>query len=245
MNPTKLPAPVRHLDWEGCCNVRDLGGLRTLEGRETRSHALVRADALDHLTESGWDALWAHGVRTIIDLRNDDEIACDLTPRPDGVATLHLPHDCSEDSEFWDVWASGPQFGSPLYYGPHLTRFPERSARVVSAVARAAPGGVVVHCGIGRDRTGMLSALLLALVGVVPELIAADYELSADRLRSHWARRGEPDQGAMIEAFLQRKGLSASQIIVRLVSSAETRAALSAGGVDAHDLARLRARLLG
>jgi protein-tyrosine phosphatase len=234
----------RHLDWEGCCNVRDLGGLGTTDDRRTRRGALVRADALDRLTASGWEALWAHGVRTIIDLRNDDESIADLSPRPEALTTLHLPHDCAEDEAFWNEWGSGPQFGSPLYYRPHLLRFPERSARVVSAVARARAGGVVVHCGVGRDRTGMMSALLLALVGVAPELIAADYELSADRLRPHWARLGEPDQGPAIEAYLRGEGTSARELIVRLVSSPESVAALSAGGVDAGDLRLLRARLV-
>jgi protein-tyrosine phosphatase len=113
----------RHLDWEGCSNVRDLGGMLAAGGRRTRRGALVRADALDRLTAAGWAALEDHGVRTVIDLRNDDERGSDAAPRPARVETVHLPHDAVEDREFWDVWSSGPQYGTPLYYGPHLERF--------------------------------------------------------------------------------------------------------------------------
>src|SRR5665647_3883740 len=141
----------RHLDWEGCFNVRDLGGLRTSDGRETQWGRVVRADRLDRLTTAGWAALSAHGVRTVLDLRNDDERGTDFALRPSSVGTIHLPLDGTDDREFWDIWSSGPQFGTPLYYRPHLERFPERSAAVISAIARAEPGAVVFHCGGGRD----------------------------------------------------------------------------------------------
>ena len=70
----------------------------------------------------------------------------------------------------------------PHYYGAALERWPERAAAAVAAVARAEPGGVVVHCGLGRDRTGLVTMLLLALVGVAPQDIADDCELSTSRL---------------------------------------------------------------
>ena len=64
----------RNLDWEGCFNARDLGGLRTVDGRETRWGAVVRSESLDLLTPAGWSALRAYGIRTIVDLRNDHEL---------------------------------------------------------------------------------------------------------------------------------------------------------------------------
>jgi len=233
----------RHLDWEGCFNVRDLGGLRTTDGRRTLSGRVVRADALDALTASGWAALSAHGVRTVIDLRNDDERGIDAAPRPASVTTVHLPLDGSEDREFWDIWDSGPQFATPLYYGPHLQRFPERSAAVVSAVARAEPGGVVVHCASGRDRAGQVSMLLLALVGVAVEDIAADYALSAERLAARYAARGEPDQGPLVDAFLAHRGTSGAEIIAALVRDLDVEALLDAG-LTSQDVSVLQRRLL-
>jgi protein-tyrosine phosphatase len=155
-----------------------------------------------------------------------------------------VPHDGIEDREFWDVWSSGPQYGTPLYYGPHLARFPQHSARVVAVIARARPGGVAIHCGIGRDRTGMVAMLLLQLAGVAPRDIAADYALSAERVPALLARTGRDDDGPAIAAYLQRKGVTAGQAIERTLAAVDVEAALRAGGLTGADLAALRARLL-
>jgi len=72
-------------------NVRDLGGLPTLDGRFTRWGAIVRFDSLGALTEAGWSALVEHGVRTVIDLRNESERGADAAPRPPSLTTIHLP----------------------------------------------------------------------------------------------------------------------------------------------------------
>lgn len=133
-------------------------------GRETRWGAVVRADALDRLTATGWSALKAYGVRTIIDLRNDDERGPDVAPRP------------------------------------------------------TEPGGVVVHCGIGRDRTGLITLLLLALAGVAAEDIAADYE---------------------------REATSARDVITSLLASLDVVAYLRGGGLGDEALAALHARVIG
>jgi protein-tyrosine phosphatase len=234
----------RHLGWQGSFNVRDLGGLTTTDGRETRWRSAVRADDLSGLTAAGWGALTGHGVRTVIDLRNDDELTEDVAPRPDGVTTVHLPLDASENREFWDVWDSGPQFATPLYYGPHLERFPERTAAVISAIARAQPGGVAFHCVGGRDRTGQVAMVLLALLGVAPEEIAADYALSAERLPAKYAARGEEDQGQLIEAFLAGRGTSAEEVIGQTLIGIDLEGLLLHGGLTRDDLSALRARLL-
>jgi protein-tyrosine phosphatase len=234
----------RHLDWEGCFNARDLGGLSTADGRRTRWGRIVRADALDGLTATGWAALSGHGVRTVIDLRNDDELGADVAERPASVDTVHLPLDASEEREFWDVWDSGPQFGTPLYYRPHLERFPERSAAVISAIARARPGGVAVHCAGGRDRTGQITMLLLSLVGAAPEDIAADYELSAKRLASRYAARGEEDQGPLLEAFLADRGTAARELIIKTLTDVDIEACLLDAGLTGQDVRALRRRLL-
>ena len=137
----------------------------------------MRARSLDDLTDDGWAVLHELGVRTLIDLRNDDERAA--APAPPGITAVHLPLDGSDDREFWDEWAADWRFGTPVYYAPHVARFPERSLGVLTAIAYARPGGVLFHCMGGRDRTGMVTMLVLSLVGVAPEDIAADYELSA------------------------------------------------------------------
>lgn len=229
----------RHLDWDGCVNVRDLGGLPTSDGRTTRWGAAVRADALDRLTAEGWSQLWQHGVRTVVDLRNDDEIRPDLAPRPAELETVHLPLDGIDHREFWDYWSSGPQFGTPLYYGPFLRRFPKRTGAVVGAIARARPGGVVFHCGIGRDRTGLITLVLLSLVGVSIDDMVADYALSAGRLRPLIG-----EQGSEVERYMAEQGTSLREAIDSTLDGIDLAAYLRAGGVTDDELAALRARLL-
>jgi protein-tyrosine phosphatase len=236
--------PDRHLEWSGCWNARDLGGLQTASGQITRWRAVVRADTLDGLTANGWSAVWEHGVRTIIDLRNDDEIGEDAAPRPASITTIHLPLDGNDDREFWDVWDSGPQFGTPLYYGPHLERFPDRTAAVLAAIANAAPGGVAFHCGGGRDRAGQIAMVLLGLVGVAPSDIAADYILSYERLPARYAARGERDQGPQLAAFLADKGTTAAELIIETLDTLDIQALMRTGGLTDETLNALRERCL-
>jgi protein-tyrosine phosphatase len=229
------PSVSRHLDWQGCFNARDLGGLPLVDGGETRWGQLIRSDSLDQVE---WSVVRDYGVRTVIDLRNDDERAA--APKH----ALHIPLDVSEDREFWDVWASGWQFGTPLYYGPHLERFPERSAAVLRAIARAEPGGVVFHCGGGRDRVGQIAMLVLALAGVSAEHIAADYALSYERLPALYAARGEEDQRPSIEAHLAERGTTVEEVLIDTLRSIDVEEVLRAGGSTDEELAAVRSRLL-
>src|SRR4051794_2307251 len=223
----------RHLPWDGCANVRALGGRPAAGGRTVRRGAIVRADALDRLSAEGWAALDAHGVRTVIDLRNDDELAEDAAPRPAGLTTLHRPLDGVEDTEFWKDWHGRPEFGTPIYYGPFLRRFPERTAAVFTAIAAAEPGGVAVHCGVGRDRTGLICILLLALAGVPAEAIAADYALSEARVP--FGRVGD---------FYERAGTTPEAVVAELLAGLDVEAYLRRAGVTAGELAAIRRRML-
>ena len=85
----------RHLDWPGCANVRDLGGLRTADGRTTRWRSVIRSDSLDRLTPAGWEALEGYGVQTVIDLRNDIEREAD--PYACGLAVVAVPIEDDSD----------------------------------------------------------------------------------------------------------------------------------------------------
>jgi protein-tyrosine phosphatase len=233
----------RHLDWDGCLNVRDLGGLRTADGRETRWGAVVRSDAPDQLSPKGWAALREHGIRTIVDLRNDEERAVEPEPLAAGLTMVHEPIDDIDDIEFWRYCRDNRLDGTPLYYLPFLERAgkAERCAAVVAAIARAEPGGVLVHCGIGRDRTGLITLLLLALVGVSPEDIAADYELSHDRLEPLRVGLGGPSA----REALARRNTSASEVIEATLASIDVASYLRDAGLGDEELRAIRARLLG
>lgn len=233
----------RHLEWEGCFNTRDLGGLPAAGGRFTAPGAVVRTDAVERLTEKGWLQLWEYGVRTVVDLRNPDEYGADAAPRPPGLTTLALPLAPPQDGGApAGLWSTGIQ-GTPLHYPQLLAQFPQRTARVVRALALAEPGGVAVHCVAGRDRTGLVSLLLLALAGVPAAAIAADYELSAERLPGLFAAVGEPDRRAELEAPLRRAGTTAAAAVVAAVTSLDPVEHLRAGGLSNAEIQAARSRL--
>jgi len=161
----------RVLAWDGCVNVRDLGGLPLQGGGETRYGVVVRADSIRALTERGWQALLDYGVRSAIDLRAADELAADAPGHPP-IPVVHAQL-ASSDLD-WRSLREG-------YLGV-LERSRLEFASVFGLLARA-EGPVVVHCQGGRDRTGLVVALLLALAGVDRETIAADHALS----EQNWA----------------------------------------------------------
>ncbi|WP_436530440.1 tyrosine-protein phosphatase [Actinoplanes sp. HUAS TT8] len=229
----------RHLDWPGCLNVRDLGGLPLSKeaggsGR-TRRGAVVRADSLDRLTSQGWAALHDHGIRTVVDLREDDEREAVVT-RPPGLTVVTVALDDNADSAFWYGVIDDDIDGTPLYYRPFLDRKAARCVEALRAVARAEPGGVVIHCGIGRDRTGLIALLLLALAGVPADAIAADYALSGDRLRRHF---GDVDP---VVTRLAERGTTIAEVVTELLND-DVEARLRAAGLGSGDVDALRTRL--
>ncbi len=204
----------------------------------------MRADGLSRLTDKGWSALVDHGIKTVIDLRNDDELDADVAARPASVHTVHLPLDDIEDRDFWEhVW-SNELDGSPLYFRLFLERKHLQCAAAVKAIVNARPGGVVFHCGRGRDRTGLVALLVLELAGVSPEDIVADYELSTERVRLLDAALGEHDQGSEIAEILRRKKTSAEELILDLLGTGEIEEQLRSGGLALGDVEALRTRFL-
>jgi len=176
-------------------------------------------------------------------LRHDAERQSDITPRPAQLTTVHVPLEDLGDTEFWEYWGQGLNC-TPLYYRPFLDRNLERCAAAIAAIAHARPGGVLVHCGVGRDRTGLIALLLLTFVGVAPDDIATDYELSTERLRPLFARLGEDDQDVKIQELLRRQNATARTSIRDTLASLDVNAYLHAGGLSDNDLAAVRARLL-
>lgn len=241
---------TRDLDWPNCVNARDLGGLPTVGGGTTRRGAVVRSDGLDRLNDQGWRALEAYGVRTIVDLRN--EIERDAEPYTCGLDVVHAPVEDDTDVEFIAQWRP---FSSPHYYAAALERWPDRTAAAVAAVARAGPGCVVLHCGMGRDRTGLVSMLLLAVAGVAAGDIADDYELSTARLppldRDRLLRtpsrvnaRSMPELEDDLERERRRRErMSDRDAILATLASLDVAGYLRAAGLSDEDLHAVRARL--
>jgi protein-tyrosine phosphatase len=176
---------TRDLVWDGCLNVRDLGGLPTEDGGMTRFGSVVRADNVRKLSEGGWTALLDYGVTTIVDLRLADELAED-PPRELDLEVVHVPV-FDGDPAFWAaldarLGATDAVAHKREAYLATLDRWRDRFGAAFAAVADARPGIVVVHCAGGKDRTGLVSALLLRNAGVGIDDIAADYQLAEERL---------------------------------------------------------------
>ncbi len=221
----------RRLTWDGCTNVRDLGGLSTIDGRVTRWGAVVRSDHPAKLTAAGWSALYEHGIRTIITLATDGnrEDMPDTAPRPSDLVSIRCAVEDFTDTEFVEQWVITELCCTPLYYRDALKRWPERHVAVIEAVARARPGGVLIHCRRGNDRTGIVTLLLLALVGVAPGEILADYELSPDSER---------------DMLLAREHTTTRETILTTLAQLDVEQYLRAGGLSPVDLTAVRTRLL-
>ncbi|MGW3044813.1 tyrosine-protein phosphatase [Kitasatospora sp. NPDC001159] len=231
----------RTLAWDGCLNVRDLGGLPTASGRLTARGAIARADNLDRLTREGWGALLDHGVRTVIDLRNAEEYK-PLLPLPEGVELIRVPLDELAGPAWWNVY--GRLDGTPLALRPYLDHCPHAAAALVTAIADARPGGLVVHCGAGRDRTGLATLLLLALAGVDRAAIAEDYLLSSPNVRPLYGMLGLPDPYQRIDAVLTEAGTSAEAVLESTLDGLDPAGYLLAAGVTPARIAAVRERLL-
>jgi protein-tyrosine phosphatase len=238
---------ARRLAWEGVLNARDLGGYPTAEGGETRWGVVVRSDTLSSLTEAGRAALIAYGVRSIIDLRRPNEVQefphAFTVGDTHGIRYTNIP--------FQDP--ASPEEAEPevlaLIYARMLDRFQARVAAVMTAIGQAPSGGVLVHCAGGKDRTGLVSALLLSLAGVEPRIIAADYALSAEYLRPReeaYLRDG-PGERAERERNVALYSPTAEVMIETLDHLASryggVQPYLLDAGVSPDDIARIRRRL--
>jgi hypothetical protein len=178
-----------------------------------------------------------------VDLREDDERSAAVA-RPAGIKVAHVPLDDTADADFWYRCIDDDIDGTPLYYEPFLESKAERCVAAVAAVARAEAGGVVVHCGIGRDRTGLVSLLLLALAGVTPGAIVADYALSGERLRRHFAEVRSADDDP-VAVRLALRGTTVAQALHALLARLDVEAHLHAAGLTTEDRQAVRARLVG
>ncbi|SNT01356.1 Protein tyrosine/serine phosphatase [Asanoa hainanensis] len=155
------------LDWPDCTNVRDLGGLATTDGRRIRSEALLRSDGHHKLTADTVAAIRAGGVRRIVDLRWARENT--KWPSPFGGDPRYVNAPLIGDGDYEIL---------PDTYAALLDHNRPQIGAAFRAVAEAPPGGVVVHCHAGADRTGVLVALLLLVAGVAEDDIADDYALT-------------------------------------------------------------------
>ena len=245
----------RTITWDGCVNVRDLGGIPTEDGAVTRFGSVIRSDNLGGLTRDGWRALADHGVSRIVDLRWPEERAEDpprdvdmdvvhvsvLGPSihddPAFTASLHAHLDSVDDIADHYAWS----------YVEFLERNRSSFGAALAAVADA-EGPVVFHCMGGKDRTGLLAALILRLAGVSAEVASDDYALSGDNLAPTRAPWVELATDAEDRARRLKLGATPAAAMRRVIEEMERRYGgvegyAEAAGVAPDQIERLRARL--
>jgi protein-tyrosine phosphatase len=182
----------RQVELEGCHNFRDLGGYPTREGARLRWRVLFRSDALHHLTAADVVRLRDEiGLGHVVDLRSSGEVAIDGCGRlaAEDVRIHHLPL-------FDGAGTASADLGARITLSDRYFLMTEHAkrpiARVIQTLAEAeAP--VVYHCAAGKDRTGVVSAVLLGLLGVADEIIVADYAATRENLEAIVARLMESE----------------------------------------------------
>jgi protein-tyrosine phosphatase len=182
----------------GALNFRDVGGLPA-SGGVTRDGVLFRSGNLARVGEAGRTALHGLGVRSIVDLREDDEIAFEPTDLGDlPIAVQRVPLFAGSLASFFEADVTLGALYRALIDGS--------GAAIVDVVRRVvADAPVLVHCTVGKDRTGVVVALTLAAAGVEEEAIISDYARTEALL--------PPERNARVLSYLQRSHPEARNLV--------------------------------
>jgi protein tyrosine/serine phosphatase len=249
-------APRRSLAWDGCFNVRDLGGLETASGGRTRPGMVVRADNVRRLKDAGWQAALDHVVRRVVDLRFENEVPGE----PDAhaavevvIVPLRTGHDPEASRAFEQALLESDDLASVFAAGyiRMLEDLEERIGRAAAAIAETPPDdAVVVHCFAGKDRTGIVVALLLSLAGVPDEIIAADYAASdpgVAALSTPWFESARDETELEIRRRVSTSPYATMMAVLAWLheSAGGAEGYLRSAGVTDAQLDALRARLVG
>ncbi|SNT65319.1 Protein tyrosine/serine phosphatase [Asanoa hainanensis] len=235
--------PNRSYPLDGVFNFRDIGGYAGHDGRTVRWRQVFRSDSVHRVDPAALPSL---GVRTVIDLRRPREVARDgrVVDYP-GLSYQHIHPEHPE----WT--AAGPDETIDRFIADRYRELADIGTAGIAAalkvIADPTAGPVVVHCVAGKDRTGVVCALTLSLLGVADDDVAADYALStaASQRFSAWLRAALPDAEVPPTPFM------ASPATAMLLFLAELRdrhgsieGYATHAGLTTDDLAALRSHLL-
>jgi len=219
MQQEELHHPKRDLSLQAAENVRDLGGYRTVDGDRTCFGRFVRSGDMDQLTAADRATLITHGVGTVVDLRMKWEIAEKPNVFSDSEEVNFLVHDFWGDR--FDDYRSSDRTASPAkkladLYCAGLTKSGFVMAEIMQTFADSSQHGYAFHCRSGKDRTGLVAAVLLAIARVPEQTICADFALTSVYLNTEavnpidastpgaWQRGCEPETMERTLEFLAR-----------------------------------------
>jgi protein-tyrosine phosphatase len=238
-----MPNTERLLAFPSLLNARDLGGYPTLDGSQTRWRSLLRSDDLAQLTPQGVQALADFGVRTVVDLRWAEEI--DLNPSP--IATqapqIRYVHASllADSPARWRELSRGCE--KEMWKCVVLERARTELAGVLRVIASAPAGPLLFHCVAGKDRTGLIAAVMLTLADVRPEYIASDYAKSTQMLENAYLERYKnvDPQDVLENVRCPEEGVH--NMLAYLERQGGIREYFQDIGLNEMEMARLRARL--
>ena len=190
--------PDRVIKINNAQNVRDLGGYTTNDGRQTRWGSLVRSGDMDQLTKADQDFLIDYGINTVIDLRMKWEIADAPNVFSRSQRVNFVMHDFWGDR--FDDYRSkrkkvAPEVKLSDLYRSGLIESGFIMADIMRTIADSLNNGFAFQCRSGKDRTGMVAAILLAVAGVPNDVICADYALTASLVETD--KNVDPKQPGM------------------------------------------------
>ena len=160
-------------------------------GGVTRQRVLIRSDRLGNLAPASREAIKAYGVATVLDLRSESEVLGSPSPFAAGSDPRYLHRILIDDANMTRIGDAQSMFDRYLHI---IDNRPQGFRDVFNAIAEA-EDGVLFHCYAGKDRTGLVAAMLLDLAGVPPDQIAADYAETDQQLAQQyeaWIKEAEP-----------------------------------------------------
>ena len=221
-------AAMRHWQLPDAHNIRDLGGYPRAAGGITQWRRLLRGEALHHLRAESVAALVDNDLTLVIDLRGPHETT--LTPHPFRDHTTIAYRNIVLFDALAPIAMSETPFDMAQRYCDALDECGPQLAEVLRAIIAAPPGIVMFHCTAGKDRTGIVAALLLLIAGVDRSDIASDYALTAaavdmiDQLRQRALDAGaQPDH-------IERVLASDARTMLVMLDHLDT----AHGGIDAY-----------
>jgi len=226
---------MEEVHWEGAVNARLVAG------------DIYRMGRSEWLTVRGWQQAYDDGVRTVVDLRNDNERTrrpTDPVVPPEALArftVLHRPTEDPAHEQFGTVF--GRYMAHPRSYLDCLRLFPDKIAAVFRALA-AAEGAVVINCSAGRDRTGLVSMLLLQLAGATAAANADHYERGLRGI-NEWHRISpypHPVERHLADEELTARIADTRAAFLAALERLDAEAYLLAAGVTAEEILSLRRR---
>ena len=173
--------PGRHLGLERTYNTRDIGGYPTEDGGTTRWKVFLRSDNMHDLSAADQDALIDFGVRTVVDLRTTWETKTTPNVFANSDRVRYVWHNIIGDertASTQNVVTGVPSNKIQHAYTSWLDHRQDQVGATLSTLAEPDTGAAIYHCAAGKDRTGVISALLLDIAGVSRQTIAEDYGLT-------------------------------------------------------------------